>query len=181
MTLIINAIFAGTCGLTIALFIVQLLRLSLTNKLLIIKTISMVLLLGASLYLLQMALDTIFVYKRISSTQHFLVFLIWPIAFGLLPQLLWIKKLQGQLAVIVTMVALWVVLLCFVPWLLPQYIVQLVKHPYQIPAKISPFIVYAEIIGIYAAAFLMTYFVLKLSPSGALTSQTAKRNEHIDA
>jgi hypothetical protein len=161
MTFIINSIFAGTFGLTAALLVVQLMGFELNFKLNMIRAISITLLIGSVAYLLQMALYAPSIYNQFNSVGHLLLFMVWPVVFSILPQLLWFKKLRERLGSLLVLVGIWAITLCFVPWLLPQAVINLVQQPNSLIDYTSfSWINYLEVIGTYAGIFLVVYGII---------------------
>ena len=135
LTFIINSIFTGTWGITTALLVTQLLRRKLQINPTIVRSVSILLLIGASIYLLKILVGIVenaystgenenqWVLKGSSLT--YLIFLgVWPFSFGLLPQLLWLKKLRGRLSSLVIIIAIWAISRLFVPWGVTEFFMQ---------------------------------------------------------
>ncbi len=185
MALIINAIFAGTWGLTAALLVVQLLRLELNSKPVIIDAMRNLLLFGSSVYLLKTGIDVLQIHMSSASTRFWMTFLAWPLAFGVLPQLLWLKPLRHRLASLAVIVALWTITISFVPWAFPQWVTNMVLHPTNVRAHVVfSFTGYLEMVAIYAAMLAGVYYVLTranmavpLHTEKALTAETANTAE----
>jgi putative effector of murein hydrolase LrgA (UPF0299 family) len=150
MTLI-TSILAGTWGLTAALLVTGLLRLELRIRPAIINAMGLILLFASSIYLLKTGADMISAFKSgersyFGSLQFFTVFFAWPFAFGILPQLLWLKIFRQQLISLAAIAFVWTMTLFFVPWGMPQL-------------KAMPFSYagYLEIVGIYTLIFMLVY------------------------
>jgi len=183
MMFIINSIFTGTWGITVALAVLQLFRRKLQINPAIIRSVSTLLLIGASIYLLKILVDIVEIAHSTRESENqwvvkgsslaFLIFLgAWPFSFGLLPQLLWLKKLRGRLSIHVIIIAIWAISRLFVPWGVTEFFMQ---KPIDLNFKFEfSFVDQLAQIAVYATAFaLVCYLISRKDNRGeSLVSET---------
>lgn len=172
ITFMINAIFTGTWGITSALLVMQLFRLKLQINPLIISSIGILLLLGASTYLLKTVLGYLYyyysdgTYNRYTFKKDDFLFSmamsgIWLLNYGLLPQLLWIRKLR-RLSSLVVLICIWAITSLAVPWGVARQFLDSPTNTFFVSGfKFEfSFTDYVEQGGVYAVAFAMVYSFL---------------------
>ncbi len=169
MMFVINSIFTGTWSITMALLVIQLFRRKLQINPTIIRSVSILLLIGASIYLLKLLVGIVenayltgehenqWVVK--GSSRGYLIFLgVWPFSFGLLPQLLWLKKLRGRLSSLAIIIAIWAISRLFVPWGVTEFFMQ---KPVDLNFKFEfSFVDQLEQIAVYATAFALVCYLI---------------------
>ena len=93
------------------------------------------------------------------SSLAFLIFLgAWPFSFGLLPQLLWLKKLRGRLSSLVIIIAIWAISRLFVPWGITEFFMQ---KQIDLNFKFEfSFLDYLEQTAVYTVAFVLVHYLI---------------------
>ena len=169
MDFIINTILTVTTGITVALLVLQLLRRDLKIRPDIITSVSILLLLGSTIYLVKVPAEFVVHYYSGGDYEHytfkkgtFLPFIIfgfaWLFSYGLVPQILWIKKLRRRLSTLLIIVGMWAITRLLVPWGLYQ----LLLNPFAEWNRNSEFsfLDYVEQGAVYATAFAIIYSYL---------------------
>jgi len=153
----------------VALSIIQLFRLKEQIRPGIIKSVSMLLLAGASLYILEIPVNFLIDYYSGGEYEQYtfkdgnllsvlILFGAWLFSFGLVPQILWAKKLRGRLSSLIVIIAIWAVTRIFVPWGLLQFIMQ---KPFDWQFKLDfSFLDRLEQIAVYTVAFALVYYIV---------------------
>jgi len=169
MTFIINSILTGTWGITVVLLVIQLFRLKLQINPIIIRSVSTLLLFGASLYILKIPVEFITNYYSGGEYEQYtfadgnllyslIIYCAWLFSFGLLPQILWVKKLRGRLSSLVVIVAIWAITRLYVPWGISEFFME---KPIDLNFKFEfSFLDRLEQVAIYSVAFVLVFYII---------------------
>ena len=169
VTFIINSILTGTWGITVALLVIQLFRLKLQINSTIVRSISTLLLLGASLHVLRTAVYFFtnyysageyeqYTFRNGNLWSYWIIYCAWLFSFGLLPQLLWLKTLRGRFSSLVVIVAIWGITRLFVPWGISEFFME---RPIDLQFKFEfSFVNSLEQTAVYSVAFVLVFHII---------------------
>jgi len=170
MKFITDSIFTGTCGITAVLLVMQLIRSKLQIRPAIIISVSTLLLFGSLFYFLRIAIEIYANYYsnpdygsfKVKNNNWWLLTIMlaaWPFSFGLLPQLLWLKKRRQRLMSLVFIVGVWAITRIFIPPDFLQFFINPLNWHVDTGFSTGDYLLQA---ATYSAAFAVVhYFISK--------------------